>query len=116
MHKYTTTKSLDGVDIEITNYDAGHPPGSGFGSQHLNTTAVWCRPPGGEWIRSPHRCIITTVDIIGKLNVKDFVETFLKETGYEGSETSSGRSRTCTITELQNLQRHRAGDANKKST
>ncbi len=44
-------KSKDNIDVEVTHCDAGHPPGKWTG-MNLNTTAVWVKAVGGEWMCS----------------------------------------------------------------
>jgi hypothetical protein len=56
--------TLDGVVVHVTHCDAGFSPDSGPGQQALNTTAVWYKPQGGEWARSPHRSAMKTCDVI----------------------------------------------------
>ena len=101
-------KSLDGVEVDITHCDAGHPPDSPKGCLNLNTTAVWIKPAGGEWIRSRHRSAMVTCHHVKHTNVKDLLEVI-----GEGTERISSGDGEGAAAKLQTLQGHSAGDADK---
>jgi hypothetical protein len=78
---YIKVKTLDGVEVEVTHCDAGFPPGS-VGGQGVNTTSVWIRPHGKDWIRATLRSAMAVcgeikhtnlVDLESKLGVKNVV-------------------------------------------
>ena len=103
-------KSLDGTDVEVTHCDAGYQPG-GTPNPILNVGAVWCKPSGGEWFRSIYRSAMKTAEAVKHTDVKD-----LKETLSEKSETVHDRESAATITDIQPVQGHSTGDADKEPT
>ena len=74
MSKFHTIKTLDGVEVEVTHSDMGFPPGGSEGRQALNTTCVWVKPLGGEWIRSGRRSAMVTCDLVKHSNVAELEE------------------------------------------
>ena len=114
MREYIKVKSLDGVDVEVTHSDAAHPPDTG--GLNLNTTAVWIRPAGESWIKSPHRSAIVTADIISRTKAAHLAALFLIKEIANASERpkaiGSGSSKE-TATKLQSLQGHSTSDADK---
>lgn len=109
-------KSLDGIDVDITHCDAGHPPNSPKGSLNLNTGAVWCKPAGKEWIRSGHRSAMVTARIVKFTNAKDLAVALVsKEIVDDGPKSSGGEEGPAAPAKLQSLQGHSAHNAYKAS-
>ena len=98
--------TLDDAQVEVTHCDAGYPPGSPERSLMLNVTAVWCKLPSGEWVKSKHRSAIKTAELVRHTTSKD-----LKETLSERTEASGGGDGADDATKLQSLQGHSAGNA-----
>jgi hypothetical protein len=56
-------QTKDGVEVEVTHCDAGYAPGS-KPNKLLNTTAVWFKPLGGEWMRTSERSAMKVAERI----------------------------------------------------
>ena len=83
----------DGYDVEVTHCDAGYPPDSPVKFPILNTTAVWFRPDGGEWLLSVHRSAIKTAGLIRCTRLNELEATLCenkKENHEEEAERSGG--------------------------
>lgn len=73
----STFKTTDGIEVELGNSDAAHPPmppGETWGGMNLNTGATWLRIPGEEWIRCQKRSMICARNTIETNTLKDLKE------------------------------------------
>lgn len=68
-----TVRTADGVPVEVTHSDVGFAPRT-TGQLSLNTTAVWVKVNGQDWIRSGHRSAMKTCDIIKHSNAAELAE------------------------------------------
>ena len=104
-------KSADNIDVEVTFCDAGYAPGS-TPNPILNKMAVWCRPTGGEWIRSAHRSAIQTASIVRRTDAKDLASKLaIKEISYERTEAGSGRNSSSDVAGISTVQGHSDSEA-----
>lgn len=67
---YIVVLTLDGIKVEVTYADAGRAPDA-KGGQNLNTSAVWVKPEGGEWMVTDQRSAIKVCEIVKHCNLNE---------------------------------------------